>query len=264
LHTYGTKVPGTAVYTWYHLQIYILFTKNCAANFLFADFVFSSPDSFFNTTTTYSNQQLPFSLLQFMTTPAVPVYSSSPHPTITMLNRGVNNNNDFGVEGTPRGNDHRRQADDNSSVFWESPNAPIFYEERYDNRAMDDAPRSSSSHSSEAAAPTATATTPGGGDNQKDERKQRRQQVGGAAVVGGLAGLVLGGPVVALVAAGGAAALATRPGRPGEVARAAGDVSAQAGKRLQKINQKHKVAERTSEGVVKGCNWVSKKIAPKK
>lgn len=88
-----------------------------------------------------------------------------------------------------------------------------------------------------------------------------RRQVGGAAVAGGIAGLLVAGPFVGLVAAGGAAAIATsRRGKAGQVARSTGDVVSDAGCRLQKFDQKHRVVEKTSNGIMKGCRWVSYKM----
>lgn len=93
-----------------------------------------------------------------------------------------------------------------------------------------------------------------------DDGNASKRQLTGAAVGAGLAGLVLGGPVLGIVAAGGAAAVATSKGQAGEVARKSGDVVADAGKRLKKFNQKHKVTEKTSKGLIKGCEWVSEKL----
>jgi hypothetical protein len=105
-----------------------------------------------------------------------------------------------------------------------------------------------------------------GVDNENSDQpsgKHRQRQVVGAAVVGGLAGLVFLGPISAVALAGGAAFVATTKGKAGEVARATGEVTAQAGRRLKRFEQKHNVVKKTSKGVVKGCNWVSKKVAPK-
>jgi hypothetical protein len=86
------------------------------------------------------------------------------------------------------------------------------------------------------------------------------RQVGGAAAVGGILGFCFVGPVVALIAAGGAAAVATSHGKAGEVARSTGEVAASAGDRLQQFNQKHRVVEKTSNGIVKGCRWMSHQL----
>jgi hypothetical protein len=91
-----------------------------------------------------------------------------------------------------------------------------------------------------------------------------KRQIGGAAVAGGLAGFLLVGPVVGLAAAGGAAMCASQArGKAGNVARASGEVMATAGDRLKRLDQKHHVVDKTSRGIVKGCNWVSHKLQPK-
>jgi hypothetical protein len=95
------------------------------------------------------------------------------------------------------------------------------------------------------------------------EEKGTKRQVGGAAVAGGLAGLMLAGPIGCVVIAGGAAMCATTRGTAGNVARASGDMMAATGDRLKKIDQKHHVVNKTSHGIVKGCNWVSHKLQPK-
>lgn len=101
-------------------------------------------------------------------------------------------------------------------------------------------------------------------DKNQQPRKERRRQIGGAAAVGGIAGLVLVGPVIGLVAAGGAAAAAAAGKGPvGDVARATGNLASNAGDRVKEFDQKHKVTKKTSQGFVKGCNWVSKKISKK-
>lgn len=121
-------------------------------------------------------------------------------------------------------------------------------------------------------------------DDDGHNNHANKRQLSGAAVGAGLAGLALGGPLLGIVAAGGAAAVATSKGQAGEVARKGGDVVADAGKRLKKFNekhkvtektskgvvgagkrlsefnQKHKVTEKTSKGIIKGCEWVSEKL----
>jgi hypothetical protein len=101
--------------------------------------------------------------------------------------------------------------------------------------------------------------------NDDDDRNENNtlRQVGGAAVVGGIVGLCLVGPLVGIVAAGGAAALATSKGVGGDVARSTGDVASNAGDRLQDLNKKHRIVERTSNGFIKGCRWVSHKLKEK-
>lgn len=125
------------------------------------------------------------------------------------------------------------------------------------------------------------------GVDNGNEDDRRFREMSGAAVAGGIAGLLIAGPIVGLVAAGGAAVLATTQGRAGDVARATGNVAASAGDRvkrinekhhivertgtglkkvgttLQKLDKKHKVTETTSKGIIKGCNWISDKLAVK-
>jgi hypothetical protein len=96
--------------------------------------------------------------------------------------------------------------------------------------------------------------------DDNEEPLGTRRQVGGAAVAGGIAGLLLLGPLMGILAAGGAAAVATSRGKAGEVARASGDVVADAGSRLQQFDQKHGVTEKTSRGFVKSCQWMSKQF----
>jgi hypothetical protein len=100
-----------------------------------------------------------------------------------------------------------------------------------------------------------------GHDHRNDSATLR--QVSGAAVVGGIVGCCLLGPLVGIVAAGGAAVLATSPGSTGTVARSTGDVAADAGKRLNDLNKKHHIVEKTSKGIVKGCRWVSDQLKEK-
>jgi hypothetical protein len=95
------------------------------------------------------------------------------------------------------------------------------------------------------------------------EDKGTKRQIGGAAVAGGLAGLMLVGPVGCVVVAGGAAMCATTRGNAGNVARSSGDMMANAGDRLKRLDQKHHVVNKTSRGITKGCNWVSHKLQPK-
>lgn len=90
------------------------------------------------------------------------------------------------------------------------------------------------------------------------------RQIGGAAVAGGLAGLILAGPLIGLVAAGGAAVVAcTDKGKAGQVVRACGDATVDAGHRIRKWDEKHHVGEKVSHGFTEGCRWVSKKLEPK-
>lgn len=114
------------------------------------------------------------------------------------------------------------------------------------------------------AAPPDVVNTGQDNNNTCQPARSRSRVVGGAAVAGGLVGFALAGPVVGLIAAGGVAVTATTKGTAGEVARATGNVTAAAGERLKKFDNKHHVVQKTSKGVVKGCNWVSKKLAVKK
>ena len=99
-------------------------------------------------------------------------------------------------------------------------------------------------------------------DEDRDDATTLRQ-VSGAAVVGGIVGCCLMGPFLGLIAAGGAAALATSKGAAGTVARSTGDVAADAGVRLKKIDEKHHIVEKTSQGIVNGCRWVSDQLKDK-
>jgi hypothetical protein len=38
---------------------------------------------------------------------------------------------------------------------------------------------------------------------------------------------------------------------------------ATAGDRLKRLDQNHHVVDKTSKGIVKGCNWVSRRLQPK-
>lgn len=107
---------------------------------------------------------------------------------------------------------------------------------------------------------TGSRTSETGREDEHDEVR-KNQLVGGAAVAGGLVGLVLLGPVVGVLAAGGAAlAASTSKGKAGQVARATGEVTVHAGKRLQEFDRKHRVVEKTSKSVVRGCHWVSDRL----
>jgi hypothetical protein len=99
--------------------------------------------------------------------------------------------------------------------------------------------------------------------NNNSENPHTKREIRGAAVAGGLVGLLLGGPIVGVVAAGGVALAATTKGQAGKVSRASGEAVSSVGDRMRKINKKHHVVEKTSKGVVKGCNWVSKRVKPK-
>ena len=56
----------------------------------------------------------------------------------------------------------------------------------------------------------------------------------------------------------GAAAVATFPGVAGNVARAAGDTTANAIVQLKWFDCQHGVVKKTSKGIIKGGQWVSK------
>jgi hypothetical protein len=101
------------------------------------------------------------------------------------------------------------------------------------------------------------------GDNMTRGPGHTKRQLRGAAAAGGITGLVFFGPVVGAVAAGGAALAVTSKGGAGNVARASGEAMASVGDRLKKIDKKHHVVAKTSKGVVKGCQWVSKRLKPK-
>jgi hypothetical protein len=92
-----------------------------------------------------------------------------------------------------------------------------------------------------------------------------KRQIQGAAVAGGVTGLVLLGPAVGLLAAGGAV-LATTSGKGeiGKAARTAGDSVSDLGRSLKKFERKHSIKEKTSKGLVKGCDWVSKRLSKEK
>lgn len=95
------------------------------------------------------------------------------------------------------------------------------------------------------------------------EDPHTKRELRGAAVAGGLAGLAVGGPLVGVLAAGGAALVVTTQGPAGKVARAGGEAMASVGDRLKKLDNKHHVMRKTSNSIVKGCKWVSKKVKPK-
>ena len=97
-----------------------------------------------------------------------------------------------------------------------------------------------------------------------NNRLHTKRQVRGAAAAGGIAGLVLLGPLVGAAAAGGAALAATSSrGKGGDIVRASGDVIADFGVKLKRMDRKHRVVEKTSKSVVKGCQWVSQRLNPK-
>lgn len=91
------------------------------------------------------------------------------------------------------------------------------------------------------------------------------RQIQGAAVAGGVAGLVLLGPAAGLLAAGGAVLATTNgKGEVGKAARTTGDSVSDLGRRLKKFERKHSIKEKSSKGIVKGCDWVSKRLSNEK
>lgn len=91
-----------------------------------------------------------------------------------------------------------------------------------------------------------------------------KRQMQGAAIAGGVTGLVLIGPAAGLLVAGGAALVTSGKGDIGKAARATGDSVSDLGKRLKKYDKKHNIKEKTSRGIVKGCDWVSKRLSKEK
>ena len=104
-----------------------------------------------------------------------------------------------------------------------------------------------------------------GGDNSNSSRNNNidklhtKRQVRGAAAAGGIAGLCFG-PVGAVIGAGGAALVATSKGHAGDAFRASGDVMADIGVKLKRMDRKYHVVEKTSKSVVKGCHWISRRL----
>lgn len=88
-----------------------------------------------------------------------------------------------------------------------------------------------------------------------------KRQMQGAAVAGGVTGIILVGPAAGLLAAGGAALVTSSRGEIGKAARSTGDSVSDLGKSLKKFEKKHNVKEKTSRGIVKGCDWVSKRLS---
>ena len=107
----------------------------------------------------------------------------------------------------------------------------------------------------------AEAASPQTTDIQKNAAMLRtKRQVQGAAVAGGVTGLVLLGPVVGLVAAGGAALATSGRGEIGNAARATGDSVSDLGNSIKKYEKKHHIKDKTSKGILKGCNWISNRL----
>lgn len=110
--------------------------------------------------------------------------------------------------------------------------------------------------------------TPQGGDDAvgvstTTKQQRRRQQVGGAAVAGGIVGLLVAGPIVGVALGIGVAVAATTKSKAGDVARASGDAVAAVGGKLSKLDKKHHVVEKTSNGIISGCKTITKQLGPK-
>mmetsp|Transcript_12998 Transcript_12998/g.12835 ORF Transcript_12998/g.12835 Transcript_12998/m.12835 type:complete len:145 (+) Transcript_12998:163-597(+) len=98
--------------------------------------------------------------------------------------------------------------------------------------------------------------------HQSRSSSSSKRQVGGAAVAGGAVGLLLVGPFVGIAAAGGAALVASKnKGEAGKAARTTGDAMSDLGTSVKKLDKKHHIREKTSNGIVKGCNWISNKLS---
>jgi hypothetical protein len=100
-------------------------------------------------------------------------------------------------------------------------------------------------------------------EDETQENPHTRRQLHGAAAAGGLAGLLLGGPLIAIVAAGGCALAVSSASKAGDAARASGDAMAGVGDRVRKMDKKHHLVEKTSNGFIKGCKWVERRVKPK-
>ncbi len=109
-----------------------------------------------------------------------------------------------------------------------------------------------------------TAPASSNGRNEELPKLGSKRQVRGAAVAGGLTGLVLIGPAAGLLVAGGAALATGSKGEIGKAARAAGDSVSDLGRSLKKFDEKHDIKKKTTKGIVKGCDWVSKRLSQEK
>ena len=98
------------------------------------------------------------------------------------------------------------------------------------------------------------------GESESPELGTKRQ-VRGAAVAGGVTGLVLIGPAAGLLAAGGAALATCGKGEVGKAARVTGDTVSDLGRSLKKFEKKHNIKHKTTTGIVKGCDWVSRRLS---
>lgn len=101
-------------------------------------------------------------------------------------------------------------------------------------------------------------------NNQASPKLGSKRQVRGAAVAGGLTGLVLVGPTAGLLAAGGAVLATGGKGDIGKAARTTGDSISDLGRSLKKFEKKHRIKEKSIKGIVKGCDWVSKRLSTEK
>ena len=102
------------------------------------------------------------------------------------------------------------------------------------------------------------------GKNYSFGKNHTNRQLCGAAVVGGAVGFVAMGTVAGLAAAGGAAYAATRRDKVGVVMRSTGDTMADLGNSLKKFDQKHRITGKAADGIIKGNQWISKKLKGQK
>lgn len=108
---------------------------------------------------------------------------------------------------------------------------------------------------------TSGSDIPSNNTNNTIKHQTSKRQVGGAAVAGGIVGLALAGPVIGMAAAGGAALIASKnKGDAGKAARVTGDAMGDLGSSIKKFDKKHNIKEKTSKGIVKGCNWISSRL----
>lgn len=82
-----------------------------------------------------------------------------------------------------------------------------------------------------------------------------KRQVIGAAVAGGLVGSIFGGTILGAAGAAGGAVLATKEGKMGHWARSSGDLMANTGDRLKKMDEKHRFIEKTT-------GWINQQLEP--
>ena len=111
----------------------------------------------------------------------------------------------------------------------------------------------------------ADSVEPGAPPQIISDKLGTKRQIQGAAVFAGGAGLVLLGPAASIMLAAGGAVLATSgKGEIGKAARATGDSMSDVGRSLKFFDKKHSLKEKTSRGIVKGCDWVSKRLSQEK